>query len=108
MGRFVYSCTTNLKGSLALGCGLFLLSVLISRYAAILLADNRKLNPLLLGLVIPIVTVVPLSRVGYRLGYLRNLESEMCGVGFAVDLIFAGGLLWGAIVGIWRRNLPAP
>src|SRR5713226_9443793 len=108
IGRLASTCTTNLKGSVVLGFGFFFFSLLFCRGCAIRLAENRKMNPLLLGFAIPIASVGPLSIGGvvvFGSAYLNVVESEMCGVQFAVGLMYVGGLLWGAIVGVWRRNL---
>jgi hypothetical protein len=108
MGRYASGCTTNLIGAIALGCGIFALSLLFSRGFSAQLIQNPNLNCVLLGFAIPLASVGPISLGGvlvFGTHYLDVIEKEMCGVSFAVGLLYVGGIIWGAVLASWRRKL---
>jgi hypothetical protein len=64
----------------------------------------------LLGFAIPLASVRPISLGGVLvLGthYLDVIEKEMCGVSFAVGLLYVGGIIWGSVLASWHRKLMA-
>lgn len=108
MGRYASGCTTNLIGAIALGCGISALSLLFSRGFSAQLIQNPNLNCVLLGFAIPLASVGPISLGGvlvFGTHYLDVIEKEMCGVSFAVGLLYVGGIIWGAVLASWRREL---
>jgi hypothetical protein len=110
VGRYASGCTTNLIGAIAPGCGIFALSLLFCRGFSAQLIENLNLNCVLLGFAIPLASVGPISLGGvlvFGAHYLEVIEKEMCGVSFAVGLLYVGGIIWGSVLASRRRKLMA-
>jgi hypothetical protein len=100
-------CSDNTGGMLLVSCGVFLFSLLLCRGISDFLWFNRRSNALIFGLTIPMAAVAPITIGGHLLSgsqYMGALLRNMCGALYVFVLMYAGGVIWGLLVGGWRKR----
>jgi hypothetical protein len=88
---------------------LFATSGFVGARTAMILVLNRRMSGGLMGLSLGFLSHFPVTLIGLALfgvEYLQMLRTRFCGLSRAVGLLFACGLIWGAVLAHRRRKLP--